>query len=111
MLRYSSIPTKDYQVESKDLTNDIFTPGFTTTKYPEISVEISDIYVYTTRGDRYDILALQYYNDSSLWWIIAQANTLTQTPNSIIPEIGVQLRIPSADRVTRIISNFESLNR
>ena len=111
MLRYSSIPTKTYQVESKDLTNDIFTPGFTTTKYPEILVEISDIYVYTTRGDRYDILALQYYNDPSLWWIIAQANTNHQTPNSLTPEIGIQLRIPSSDRVTRIISNFKNLNK
>jgi hypothetical protein len=47
---------------------------YTTTKYPEISRSFEDIYVYTAMGDRYDILALSYYSDSTLWWIISSAN-------------------------------------
>ena len=79
-------------------------------KYPEIPLDFSDIYVYTTRGDRYDTLALAYYGDSSLWWIISRANP-SQTSDSLIPNYGEQIRIPSAQRVSSIISQYESLNR
>lgn len=78
-------------------------------KYPEIPLDFSDIYVYTTRGDRYDTLALAYYNDSSLWWIIARANP-SQPTDSLIPNYGDQIRIPSAQRVSTIISQYQSLN-
>ncbi len=40
-------------------------------KYPIIPLSINDIYVITGIGDRYDRLAQQYYEDSSLWWIIS----------------------------------------
>ena len=40
---------------------------YATTRYPQIPRSFSDIYVYTTIGDRFDTLALQYYSDSSLW--------------------------------------------
>ena len=29
-------------------------------KYPSISLDFSDIYVYTNRGDRYDLLAQNF---------------------------------------------------
>ena len=32
---------------------------YATSRYPEIPLSSDDIYVYTTQGDRYDILALQ----------------------------------------------------
>jgi len=48
---------------------------YQTTKYPEIPLSDNDTYVYTTQGDRFDTLALQYYKDQSLWWIISIANT------------------------------------
>ena len=47
---------------------------YQTVKYPEIGRSFEDIYVYTTIGDRFDTLAQQYYGDSSLWWVIANAN-------------------------------------
>lgn len=83
---------------------------YVTVKYPEISLDFSDIYVYTTRGDRYDTLALAYYGDSSLWWIIAAANP-TQQKDSLIPNYGDQIRIPSSNRVSTILSQYDSLNR
>jgi hypothetical protein len=82
---------------------------FTNIKYPTILTSPSDIYVYTTQGDRYDILALNYYNDSSLWWVINRANP-NQPSDSLYPIIGTQLRIPSANRILSIISTYEDLN-
>lgn len=60
--------------------------------YPEVPLSDKDYYVITTAGDRYDTLAYQFYNDVSLWWIIASANNSQQA--SLVVEPGVQLRIP-----------------
>ena len=67
---------------------------YKTSRYPEVPLSENDIYVYSTQGDRFDILAQQYYGDSSLWWIISIANeTLKQNSLYITP--GIQIRIPS----------------
>jgi|688.fasta_scaffold1931170_1 hypothetical protein len=78
-------------------------------KYPEIPLDFTDTYVYTTRGDRYDTLALTYYNDPSLWWVISIANPSLGC-DSLIPSYGSQIRIPAFFRVSSIISKYESLN-
>lgn len=101
MNRYTSIPITK--------TEDNPTRRYVTVKYPEIPLEFSDIYVYTTRGDRYDTLALSYYNDPSLWWVISSANP-TIIQNSLIPPYGSQIRIPSPDRLSAIIAKYELLN-
>ena len=51
-----------------------------------------DIYIITQDSDRLDLLANEFYNDSRLWWIIAQANNLNGV--NIGVEAGIQLRIP-----------------
>ena len=79
-------------------------------KYPEIMVDFSDIYVYTTRGDRYDLLAQSYYNNSSLWWVISRANP-SQTSDSLLPNPGEQIRIPAASRIPIILGQYDSLNQ
>ena len=79
-------------------------------KYPEIKRDFQDIYVYITRGDRYDLLAQEYYSDSQLWWIISRANPTT-TFDSLYPNIGEQIRIPSPSRIPTILGAFDSLNR
>tara|TARA_R110001599_G_C12131775_1_gene649813 strand:- start:682 stop:1005 length:324 start_codon:yes stop_codon:yes gene_type:complete len=83
--------------------------GYANVKYPEIPRDFSDTYVYTNRGDRYDTLAFQYYDDASLWWIITRANS-NQTPDSLIPNIGSQLRIPGNERIPNIIASYKSIN-
>lgn len=60
--------------------------------YPIINPKDSDIYVITTVGDRLDLLANQYYGDSTLWWIISSVNNLRRDSIFIAP--GTQLRIP-----------------
>lgn len=61
--------------------------------YPSIPPTEDDIYIITSIGDRYDTLALQFYKDSSLWWIIAAANNHQRASLAVTP--GVQLRIPA----------------
>jgi phage tail protein X len=77
-------------------------------KYPPIPLEFSDIYVYTEEGDRLDILAQQYYSDSSLWWIISSANDFLKQDSYYIP-LGIQIRIPS--NVGAIKANYYLLNQ
>lgn len=80
---------------------------YATTKYPTIALNINDIYVVTTIGDRYDTLANTFYSNPQLWWIIAIANdSLAQ--NSLIPPIGTQLRIPA--NPSQIVSQYNALN-
>jgi len=81
---------------------------YKTVRYPEIPRSFEDIYVYTTAGDRYDTLATQYYGDPSLWWIISNANG-TINPNSLIPPIGSQIRIPS--NPTPSLAIYRTLNQ
>ena len=57
-----------------------------------IPISDSDIFIYTRVGDRLDILAQKYYNDSNLWWIIAKANQIKS--GKIVPPKEQQIRIP-----------------
>jgi hypothetical protein len=59
---------------------------------PVIPLRDDDIYVATETGDRLDTLANQFYDDSSLWWIIASANNLHGAMFAV-PD-GTVLRIP-----------------
>jgi phage tail protein X len=81
---------------------------YATSRYPEIPLSPDDIYVYATQGDRYDALALQYYTNSSLWWIIAAANPNIGLDSLILPE-GAQIRIPSD--YASVITQFNLINR
>ena len=76
-------------------------------KYPTVPTSANDIYVITTIGDRFDLLANQYYGDQTLWWIISIANS-TLPQNSIFIPTGTQIRIPT--NVTEIISSYNELN-
>ena len=80
---------------------------YQTVHYPEIPLSENDTYVYTVQGDRYDILAQQYYNDSSLWWIISIANDQLPQNTLIIPE-GIQIRIPS--NLGEVINQYKLIN-
>lgn len=80
---------------------------YQTSRYPEVQLSVNDIYVYTTQGDRFDILAQQYYKDSSLWWVISIANNDLNQSTLVIPE-GIQIRIPA--NYTNVIRNFNAIN-
>ena len=77
-------------------------------KYPEIPVDISDVYIITKIGERLDSLAYQYYNDSSLWWVIVKSNPDKLKRDSFFMPIGIQIRIPI--NIDSIIYDFERIN-
>ena len=79
---------------------------YQTNIYPEVQPTNSDYYIITTVSDRLDLIALDFYQDSSLWWIIASANALPG--DSIYPPIGVQLRIPT--NIQTILSTYNLEN-
>ena len=81
---------------------------YATSRYPQIPLSENDVYVYSSQGDRYDILALQYYGNSSYWWIISIANPNIGLNTLVIPE-GEQIRIPG--NFTQVISEFKSINQ
>jgi nucleoid-associated protein YgaU len=60
--------------------------------YSRIPKLNDDVYIVTQEGDRLDTIAYQFYNDSSLWYIIAYANNIHDP--SFAVEDGTTLRIP-----------------
>ena len=60
--------------------------------YPSTPLRDDDIYIVTQTGDRLDTIAHQFYNDQSLWWIVATANNIHKV-SFTVPE-GTILRIP-----------------
>ena len=77
-----------------------------TTYYPEIPLENEDKFIYAKVGDRLDSLAHKFYNDITLWWVIAKANGLKGKPALTHGEV---LRIPS--NIITIVENFRQLNK
>ena len=97
MNRYSKIKLTKYDGKR----------AYKTSRYPEIPLDENDTYVISQAGDRFDLLANQYYSDSTLWWVISIANENFQQNSMIVPE-GQQVRIPS--NLSSILSNFEKIN-
>ena len=81
---------------------------YVTSRYPEVPVTSDDVYVYSVQGDRFDVLAQQYYKDSSLWWVISIANTNQLPQNSLVIPEGLQIRIPAF--YAGIINAFNRIN-
>jgi len=77
--------------------------------YPDIPETSEDIYLVTTAGDRYDILAQQFYGNTDYWWIIAAANNSTR--DSLYIEPGVQIRVPQPRNRVLTIYDRENKNR
>lgn len=77
--------------------------------YPEIPSNENDIWVETEFGDRLDLLANQFYQDVTLYWIIAIANPDKVNMGSLFITPGTQIRIPTD--LTNIIDSYKFLNR
>ena len=79
---------------------------FNTVRFNKPPVLIDDQYIITREGDRFDLLAHQFYGDVSMWWFIALANDIR--PASMMVPIGIQLRIPTnLDEVGRQLESAE----
>lgn len=66
-----------------------------------VTAYLKDTTTYTLhtvqQGETFDSLALEYYNNPTLYWIICSFNRI-QDP-FIIPEEGSQLKIPSISNI------------
>ena len=76
------------------------------TMYPKIPIQDSDVFIYPKFGDRLDTLAQKYYEDMSLWWIIAKANNLDEAHIGL--EVDKQIRIPI--NITFIINRLKDMS-
>ena len=79
---------------------------FRPTMYPKIPIQDSDVFIYPKFGDRLDTLAQKYYEDTSLWWIIAKANNLDEAHIGL--EVDKQIRIPI--NITFIINRLKDMS-
>ena len=79
---------------------------YKTLLYPSIPESPSDIYITVSDNDYIDQIAYRYYQDVSLWWIIAVANNLGKGKLSL--DINKQLRIPTD--IQTIVQNFTLIN-
>ena len=98
MRRYQDIP-QERTTKGKRYYTNVF--------YPEIPLSENDIWVITSQGDRLDLLADQYYRDSTLYWIISTANENLKQ-NSLFISEGTQIRIPQD--IAEIVSAYTQLN-
>tara|TARA_R100000908_G_C3755292_1_gene149732 strand:- start:3995 stop:4309 length:315 start_codon:yes stop_codon:yes gene_type:complete len=76
------------------------------TLYPTIPIQDGDEFIYPYDGEKLDGLSYKYYQDISLWWIIAGANNIRDGSFNLDPE--VKLRIPK--NIQPILEDFRRLN-
>lgn len=69
--------------------------------FPVIPISESDIFIQTTTSERLDKLANTFYDNVSLWWVIAAANGLGKG-TYIIPQNTI-LRIPDQSAVQNLL--------
>jgi len=91
----------------KLIKNDKGKRYYTNNIYPEVPVSDSDIYIITTSIDRLDVLAYNFYGDSTLYWIISTANNLPG--DTLVPDPGTQLRIPI--NIQSVLNLYNNLNQ
>jgi len=63
------------------------------TQYPKLAPTNEDYYIITKDQDRLDLIAYDFYGDSTLWWVVAMANDLPG--DTMFPPLGFQLRVPA----------------
>jgi len=76
------------------------------TRYPEILIRDTDTFHFARDFERFDWLAHKYYNDSTLWWILAKANGYSHESR---PKVGDKIRIPRD--INSILQEFHRINK
>lgn len=93
MARYITTPVIKTTLEKR---------RYATTLLPVVPQSINDTYIQTTSLERLDILAQTFYDDISLWWVIAAANGIGK--GSIIVPENTKLRIPAKIDIINLIT-------
>ena len=82
---------------------------YRTTIYPNIDRHVTDIYIHALSMDRLDSLAFNYYEDVTLWWVIAQANGIGKGTMNVEP--GQIIRIPNPNRISEILESYYKMQK
>ena len=101
MKRYQEIKFKLEEIKKKKV--------YKTMLFPEIEKHMDDIYIRTLASDRMDSIAFSYYDDVTLWWVIAQANNIGKGTMQIEP--GTILQIPNPTRLASILFDLHKINK
>ena len=96
-LRYQNIGTQ------KTLSKKV---GHLPTRYPSLAPTNNDYYIIARAEDRLDLIAFDFFGDSTLWWVIATANDIPG--DSMYPPMGFQLRIPG--NISDALNAFNRVN-
>lgn len=76
--------------------------------YPDFPESIDDEWVEVKKTTRLDILANEYYDDPTLWYVIALANDLELVPSDMY--VGQKLRIPPKSTVTDLLKKARRIS-
>ena len=76
------------------------------TKYPSVATSNNDYYIIARAEDRLDLIAADFYGDSTLWWVVAMANDVPGDSMFVIP--GFQLRIPG--NIATALDEYDDYN-
>jgi nucleoid-associated protein YgaU len=69
---------------------------------PNMPLSPNDVYIQTTSTERLDKLALNFYQDATMWWVIAAANRLGK--GTLIVPVNTTLRIPDKQIIQQVIN-------
>jgi hypothetical protein len=79
----------------------------TTTIFPTIPPDATDVFIRTTSMERLDKLAHTFYGDATAWPILASINGLGK--GTIIVPPNTRLRIPNIQNVQQYFDNTSNI--
>lgn len=97
-----------YEQVSDTLKTNSGTRKYSSLRYPKFEPKTTDIYIYSKRHMRLDLLAYKYYGDQTLWFILARVNKLGK--GSLVTPPGLRIRIPYPISEQEIIDAFYEIN-
>jgi hypothetical protein len=71
---------------------------------PVVTLSSNDIYIQTTSPERLDRLANNFYQDATMWWVIAAANGIGK--GTLMVSANTRLRIPDKMIVQQVIDDI-----
>lgn len=83
------------RLQFKDLINIAGVEFWELDVLPVVPLQPDDQYIRVTDKDRIDQLAVRFYNDPVLWWVIATANGMELLPSDLIPDTVIRIPAPS----------------
>lgn len=70
------------------------------------SVYDNETAIRTTSIDRLDRIAYDFYQDASLWWVIAAANNIGK--GTLLVPVNTRLVIPSMNTINQVITKYNA---